>query len=72
MMHRLILGIYDKSIHVDHVNGNGLYNRKENIRLVTRNQNIRNLEVYGAVGQDKFERSALKASQAAEAALPDL
>jgi hypothetical protein len=43
MMHRLILGVTDKSLHVDHKNGNGLDNRKENLRLVTRNQNMRNL-----------------------------
>lgn len=43
MMHRLILRVNDKSLHVDHINGNGLDNRKENLRLVSRNQNMRNL-----------------------------
>lgn len=43
LMHRLILGITDKSIKIDHKNGNGLDNRKENLRSSTRNQNARNL-----------------------------
>ena len=42
-MHRLIMGLTEvDSIHVDHVNGDGLDNRKCNLRLVTHQQNIFN------------------------------
>jgi hypothetical protein len=41
-MHRLILGIEDKNIFVDHCNGNTLDNRKENIRKATPAQNTMN------------------------------
>ena len=43
LMHRFILNIYDPKIFVDHKNGNGLDNTKENLRIATRNQNMRNL-----------------------------
>lgn len=42
-MHRQILGITDRSIEVDHKNGNGLDNRKQNLRICTRSENMRNL-----------------------------
>lgn len=38
-MHRVVMGITDKNIHIDHVNRNGLDNRKKNLRKATRNQN---------------------------------
>lgn len=38
-MHRLILNISDANIHVDHINHNGLDNRKENLRLCTNHEN---------------------------------
>lgn len=41
-MHRLILGLTDPKIQVDHRNGNGLDNRRENIRVVTASQNQMN------------------------------
>ncbi len=40
-MHRLIMGA-PKGLFVDHINHNGLDNRKQNMRLCTRLENIRN------------------------------
>ena len=41
-MHRIVLGIEDGDVHVDHVNGNTLDNRKENLRICNINQNSKN------------------------------
>lgn len=41
-MHRYILGIKDSAIKVDHINGNTLDNRRENLRASTNAQNLRN------------------------------
>lgn len=41
-MHRLIMGFPD-GLFIDHINHNGLDNRKENLRIVTSGQNQRNL-----------------------------
>lgn len=43
-LHRFILGITDKKIEVDHINRNPLDNRRENLRLANRNQNMRNIK----------------------------
>jgi len=40
-MHRLILNP-PKGKEIDHINGNGLDNRRENLRIVTRRQNTQN------------------------------
>jgi len=41
-MHREILGLTDPKQKVDHINGNRLDNRRENLRVVTDSQNHMN------------------------------
>lgn len=44
-MHRFILNIVDKSIEIDHIDGNGLNNQKQNLRESNRNENMSNRTV---------------------------
>jgi AP2 domain/HNH endonuclease len=44
-MHRAILNIMDRTIHVDHINGNSLDNRKCNLRVATHRQNTKNAKL---------------------------
>jgi hypothetical protein len=39
LLHRFILGDVPKNMVIDHINGNGLDNRKENLRICTQSQN---------------------------------
>jgi hypothetical protein len=41
-IHRLILGVNDRRLDVDHIDQNGLNNQRSNIRISTRTQNQRN------------------------------
>ena len=45
LMHRLIINC-PKGLEVDHINHNGLDNRRENLRIVTRSQNFMNREKF--------------------------
>lgn len=44
-VHRLILGLTDKNVVVDHINGEGLDNRRSNIRAVSSSENVKNRRV---------------------------
>ena len=44
-MHRFILGLMGPYFEIDHINGNTLDNRKENMRIVTNQQNMLNLKI---------------------------
>jgi hypothetical protein len=52
-MHRLIMNP-PEGVFVDHINGDGLDNRRENLRLVTRQQNMANSRKRH-VGQSKYK-----------------
>ena len=41
-MHRFILELSDPKISVDHINHNGLDNRRENMRICSQSENLRN------------------------------
>jgi hypothetical protein len=45
-MHRLILGVIDPKIEVDHRDNNGLNNMRSNLRTATHNQNQHNQSAY--------------------------
>jgi hypothetical protein len=44
-MHRVILGVHDPKIQVDHINGDGLDNRRCNLRSCTRSENMQNQQI---------------------------
>ena len=42
-MHRMIMGVSDRATYVDHADGNGLNNTRQNLRLCTHQQNLFNM-----------------------------
>lgn len=47
VMHRYILGVTDPLVKVDHRNGDGLNNTRDNLRICTNAQNVRNQRAHG-------------------------
>lgn len=41
-MHRMIMGVTDPAVQIDHINGEGLDNRRSNLRRCTQSQNAAN------------------------------
>lgn len=56
-MHRLILGLTDPTVWVDHKDSNGLNNRRSNLRIATASQNMANARL------SKKNRSGYKGVQ---------
>lgn len=59
-MHRLIMGVNDPMVHIDHKDGNGLNNQRDNLRICTKADNLRNRPKY--VGASKYKGVCYKQS----------
>ena len=46
LMHRLLLGLTDRSVLVDHIDGDGLNNKRSNIRPCSHAENMRNRKLH--------------------------
>ena len=53
-MHRVILGVVDSSLLVDHANGNPFDNRRSNLRVASSSSNQQNRQNY-AQGHSRFK-----------------
>ena len=42
LMHRLIMGVSDRKIYVDHIDQNGLNNQRSNLRIANHSENLCN------------------------------
>lgn len=73
-VHRLIMG-FPEGMHIDHINGNALDNRKENLRICTPSQNAMNKKLRsdsttGYKGVYKVKDPRYKKKYSASGAIP--
>lgn len=54
-MHRIILGITNPAVYVDHKDGNGLNNQRYNLRIATHGQNKANSIKYKGIKNSKYK-----------------
>lgn len=60
-LHRFLMGVLtDKSIEVDHINGDGLDCRRENMRKATRSENAKNRRKHKRSQQSPFKGVQLR------------
>jgi len=60
LMHRLILGISDRTIQIDHKKGNPLNNYRSNLRVCTTRQNACNRQKLNANAKSKYKGVIIK------------
>jgi len=54
-MHRLIMGVTDRRVWTDHINHDGLDNRRANLRVCTNRQNQRNQRAQGVPKTSRYK-----------------